>query len=403
VPSRVCGSGGANVPTLNALLDPFGISFGTEVYSGQHPLGGITVGHYAGSSIRRFPAGGLLHQAVLTRGVDRGERGWVGGDGGKRRVGIAGFYRVRRGTLWSPAVAAGPGGDTAASREAGTVPPGELGDAAAEDAFADEAPLAEESTPDGTSLGGALPVAEAGGHPGWVAAWSDSSCLDDSVPPRTPIRLSCVAPFTSLLIDVLQPAGDAPGRRPAGAKGESPIEASISSLDSLYSSRGPAWRPRTLARTSPLLVPYVDTDSPYTPKLSPRRRAAFRADSRLWAAFGAECRLPNATCRHPLVLPPVWLPALVEPPAGRGGGSRTGGWAGGNAHGSAAARLAGGHSAGPRAPSATQSLHGPVLLLSVAALLVLGGAVYCAPKSRRRRHRGTPKKREVGEGAILAV
>lgn len=396
------------MPTLNALLDHFGISFSSEVYSGEHSLGGRIVGHYAGSSIRSFPVGGLLHQAVLTRGVDRGERGWVGGDGGKRQVGVAGFYRVPGGTTWGAALAAGasgagPGATAAGAASPGvsTVPPLALGATADAASPAAGSPLSEASTHGGAIFG--EPAAEAidGGLPGWVAAWADSSCLDDSVPPRAPSRRSCTEPFTSLLVDVLQPAGDAPVGQPSG--GEWRAGSPAVSLDRLYSSRGPAWRPRTLAHTSPLPAPYVDTDSPYTPGLSQTRRAAFRADSRLWAASAAECRLPNATCRHPLVAPPVWLPALVDLPAGPGGGFRASGLAGWQADGSDATGMAGGRSAGPRAAFAGQSLHGPVLLLSVAALLALGGVVCCVPKSRRRRRRGAPTRREGGEGALLAV
>ena len=80
---RVCGAGGANVPALNELLEPLGIGFGSQVYSGTYHLGGGAVAHFSGSSLRRFPAGGRLVSATLSRGVKRGDR-WLGGEKGGR-------------------------------------------------------------------------------------------------------------------------------------------------------------------------------------------------------------------------------------------------------------------------------------------------------------------------------
>jgi hypothetical protein len=482
--SRVCGSGGSHLPSLNSLLSPFGISFGTEVYSGQHSLHRRPVGHFAGTSIRRFPAGGLLHQAVLTRGVQRGERGWVGGDGAKRQVGVAGFYRLTPPSIGGADGAAGDtaggdgdieggGGDTvrrgsdtagegafpeqsatpASASEAGGGAPSAMASPIDNDSFlsaafppasADSTPLKEEAGGVGDpptydsplsrtpTLGGpdsAKSEAEAGGGAsggfrGWIAAWADSSCLDDAVPPRAQSRQGCIEPFTALLVQVLQPGsageeragkegphegphsmsasggggGDSrerEGMPPSGGVsvggGLSPVSAP-SSLERLFSSRGPAWRPFTLAHTSPLLAPYIDTGSPYTPELSHKRKAAFKADSRTWAAFAAECRMPNASCQHPLVPPPVWLPARVMPAPGpvEARASTDG--------------ASGGRSGGVRAAAAAQSLHAPVLFLSVAALFVLGGVVCCLPRSRRRRRRGGAQVgREGSEKALLAV
>uniref|UniRef100_A0A7S0J759 Subtilisin n=1 Tax=Calcidiscus leptoporus TaxID=127549 RepID=A0A7S0J759_9EUKA len=64
---KVCGSGGANVVGLNRLLQPFGIAFGTGVYEGSYRLGGKEVAHLSGAALSSFPAGGLLHKAVLRR------------------------------------------------------------------------------------------------------------------------------------------------------------------------------------------------------------------------------------------------------------------------------------------------------------------------------------------------
>ncbi|EOD06964.1 hypothetical protein EMIHUDRAFT_106641 [Emiliania huxleyi CCMP1516] len=114
---RVCGAGGANVPALNELLEPLGIGFGSQVYSGTYRLGGGAVAHLSGSSLRRFPAGGRLVSATLSRGVKRGDR-WLGGEKGGReerallarraRLSDASMTRPRhhlyaaRGADWAP-------------------------------------------------------------------------------------------------------------------------------------------------------------------------------------------------------------------------------------------------------------------------------------------------------------
>lgn len=57
--------GGANVPTLNALLGPYGISLGQGVYQGQLMLESQKIEVQSGSEIIRFPRGGYLLSAEL--------------------------------------------------------------------------------------------------------------------------------------------------------------------------------------------------------------------------------------------------------------------------------------------------------------------------------------------------
>ena len=57
--------GGANVPTLNALLEPYHIAFGQGVYSGTFNLEGKPIDIVSGSEIIQFPAGGYLLSAEL--------------------------------------------------------------------------------------------------------------------------------------------------------------------------------------------------------------------------------------------------------------------------------------------------------------------------------------------------
>ena len=58
-------SGGANVPALNQLLEPFGVAFGDAVLEGQLTLSGEKLFYASGANIVRFPAGGYLHSAPL--------------------------------------------------------------------------------------------------------------------------------------------------------------------------------------------------------------------------------------------------------------------------------------------------------------------------------------------------
>ena len=58
---------GSNVPTLNALLDPYHIAFGEKgVFSGDFQLDKRQVMVDSGSELIRFPAGGYLISASLT-------------------------------------------------------------------------------------------------------------------------------------------------------------------------------------------------------------------------------------------------------------------------------------------------------------------------------------------------
>lgn len=63
--SHVCGSGGANVPALNALLKPFGLGFLPRVYSGVYQLGSRTVDQRSGSAIGKHRPGSTLHALTL--------------------------------------------------------------------------------------------------------------------------------------------------------------------------------------------------------------------------------------------------------------------------------------------------------------------------------------------------
>lgn len=53
-------TGGSNLPSLNGLLDPFGISFGNKVYEGIIQIKNEKTTYSSGTSIIRFPAGSML-------------------------------------------------------------------------------------------------------------------------------------------------------------------------------------------------------------------------------------------------------------------------------------------------------------------------------------------------------
>ncbi|KAJ3683096.1 hypothetical protein LUZ60_013323 [Juncus effusus] len=58
-------TGGANVPAINGLLDPFGIRLGGRILSGDFSINGEHSHYASGTDIVRFPKGGLLHSFEL--------------------------------------------------------------------------------------------------------------------------------------------------------------------------------------------------------------------------------------------------------------------------------------------------------------------------------------------------
>lgn len=66
--------GGANVPALNELLEPYGVAFGDMVLEGQlGPLAGDSPWYASGANIVKWPAAGWLHSAVLADKASQGE------------------------------------------------------------------------------------------------------------------------------------------------------------------------------------------------------------------------------------------------------------------------------------------------------------------------------------------
>lgn len=67
-------AGGANVPALNELLEPYGVAFGDMVLEGQlETLGSDTPWYASGANIVKWPAAGWLHSAVLADKASQGE------------------------------------------------------------------------------------------------------------------------------------------------------------------------------------------------------------------------------------------------------------------------------------------------------------------------------------------
>ncbi|KAL6558401.1 Membrane-bound transcription factor site-1 protease [Orobanche minor] len=54
-------TGGANVPALNDLLEPFGIAFGDKILNGDFVINGEQSRYASGTDIVKFPEGGYLH------------------------------------------------------------------------------------------------------------------------------------------------------------------------------------------------------------------------------------------------------------------------------------------------------------------------------------------------------
>lgn len=68
-------TGGANVPALNELLEPFGVAFDATVLAGNinAPGGGFQVA--SGSSLLKFPKGGYVHRGMGLMDQAAGFRG----------------------------------------------------------------------------------------------------------------------------------------------------------------------------------------------------------------------------------------------------------------------------------------------------------------------------------------
>ncbi|KAL6606697.1 hypothetical protein ACP70R_042350 [Stipagrostis hirtigluma subsp. patula] len=58
-------TGGANIPALNELLAPFGISLGDKILTGDFSINGEQTHYASGTDIVQFPAGGFLHSFQL--------------------------------------------------------------------------------------------------------------------------------------------------------------------------------------------------------------------------------------------------------------------------------------------------------------------------------------------------
>ncbi|XP_010254111.1 PREDICTED: subtilisin-like protease SBT6.1 [Nelumbo nucifera] len=54
-------TGGANIPALNDLLEPFGIAFGDKILNGDFSINGEQSRYASGTDIVKFPAGGYVH------------------------------------------------------------------------------------------------------------------------------------------------------------------------------------------------------------------------------------------------------------------------------------------------------------------------------------------------------
>ena len=56
-------AGGANIPAVNDLLEPFGAAFGDAVLEGDLTLADDSFGFMSGANLARLPAGAWLHTA----------------------------------------------------------------------------------------------------------------------------------------------------------------------------------------------------------------------------------------------------------------------------------------------------------------------------------------------------
>ena len=66
-------AGGANIPAVNDLLEPFGAAFGDAVLEGDLVICEDDFGVKSGANIARLPAGAWLHTASMTDKATVGE------------------------------------------------------------------------------------------------------------------------------------------------------------------------------------------------------------------------------------------------------------------------------------------------------------------------------------------
>lgn len=66
-------TGGANIPAINELLDPFGISFGDRVFEGDFQIGDHSTYYASGTTIIKFPQtsnGYLIYRDFIDQGEE---------------------------------------------------------------------------------------------------------------------------------------------------------------------------------------------------------------------------------------------------------------------------------------------------------------------------------------------
>eukprot|EP00049_Salpingoeca_infusionum_P014579 m.275764 g.275764 ORF g.275764 m.275764 type:complete len:1005 (-) comp15698_c0_seq7:2011-5025(-) len=87
-------TGGSNIPALNQLLEPWGMSFGSHVVDGRFTYKGDTIDYLSGSTIVAFPAGGYLVSAMLEKKVLGGRDDTHFVSGGTNRYPVIGLHQV---------------------------------------------------------------------------------------------------------------------------------------------------------------------------------------------------------------------------------------------------------------------------------------------------------------------
>jgi len=58
-------TGGSNIPALNDLLAPYGISLGSNVYYGEYEMGDKKIHYSSGTHITSFPDEGIVVAKTL--------------------------------------------------------------------------------------------------------------------------------------------------------------------------------------------------------------------------------------------------------------------------------------------------------------------------------------------------
>ena len=331
-----CGSGGANVPALNALLAPLGLGLRSHAFAGSFSVDGRRVRYRSGSALAMAPAGTLVLSASLRRvpaaailpvaGSEEAAAAETAAKAAAEAVAEAVAEEELAAQRQASAALRARGGD---EQELGVWPP------LASGAAVERVPFLAYHVPTPAASASASASSSASASGGFVLLLGDSSCLEDddeeeatrpadARPDARPDSAHQDAPgncrflLSEILTAALRPADKASSAGHAAAVLESAGRPAVlrraERLRQAYRSREdtPEMGPLSAATTATTATvsssaegAEVAEDAQQRRQLSVAQLEAFHSSSRVWA-LRSGCRASSASCTLPLVPPPVW-------------------------------------------------------------------------------------------------